>query len=435
MSIYEYIEEAYNNANDWFVEECKKAHHLHRIAKVIENKRYLTGYHKILNREDMKYKGKIYKTSKMILQTAKTILQFHTNYLIGKRVSLIGSENMVKEYNKIFRKGKYHTLNYKTIDKVVKYGDCYEYVYIDSSGKITSKLINPEDGYPIYDDMGEYVGFIEYYTIDNISYYTVYYGDKVERYSNSGEELELIEEAPNATGLVIHYKNGENEEDDCFGRSMLEDIKPILSKIEFLLNKMDDAIYTHSLSPIAIVIGQRIEGSIDADTVGYLLNLEDGAEFKYAVANLDSASIKMLYDALLQQLMMIASVPSHVFGQSNIANVSEVSLELLYQLATSKAGKLEAYIREGLEQRFEIIESILNRQGIVFGADDYVDVEFNYSKPTNQSELLDNLKKQREMGAMSIKTIIEKSDLTLDVQQEIDRLMEEGMKKEDLVSM
>ena len=93
---------------------------------------------------------------------------------------------------------------------------------------------------------------------------------------------------------------------------------------------MDDAITVLSLNPIPYVSGQRIEGTVSADTLGYVLNLDDG-DFKYAVANLDSASIKLLYDALIQQLQMVASVPSIAFGQTNIANASEVTLKLIYQ--------------------------------------------------------------------------------------------------------
>ncbi|OOO63798.1 hypothetical protein BS638_06415 [Clostridium tepidum] len=73
-------------------------------------------------------------------------------------------------------------------------------------------------------------------------------------------------------------------------------------------------------------------------------------------------------------------------------------------------------------------------QGIVFNDDDYIDVEFNYSKPINQNELLQNLKTQWEMGAISLQTIIEKSEITQDVTQELARLKSEniGDKKEDI---
>lgn len=424
--LQEYIERNYKYDKFWFAEEVKKSHHLLRISKAIENKYYLEGKHKVLGRDDFEYKGKTYRSSKMVLQTAKSIIKFHTNYLIGKPLSIIGSEDMVREFNKVFRKGHYNITNAKIIDKVIKYGDCYEYVYYDN-GKITSKIINSEDGYPIYNEENNYIGFIEYYTtLDNISYYNVFYQDHVEKWNNEGGQLQKVEEYLNLTGLPVHYHNGENESDECFGRSILEDIKPILNKIEYLINKMDDAIYTHSLSPVPVVTGQRIESSVSSDVVGYILNLDDGAEFEYAVANLDYQSIKLLIDTLMQQLFIVANVPSHVMGQTNVANVSEVSLKLLYQSATNFATDLEIYIRDGMYKRIDVIEKLLQLQGIEFNTDDYIDIEFNYSRPVNSNELLQNMQIQREMNAISIRTVIEKSELTNDVEQEIERLREEG---------
>ena len=430
MNLKEYINRNYKYDRYWFAGEVKKGHHLVRIAKAIENKMYLEGKHKVLGREDFEYKGKIHRSSKMVLQTAKSIIKFHVNYLIGKPLSVVGSEDMVREYNRVFRRGHYNITNARLIDKVIKYGDCYEYIYYNN-GKITSKIINSEDGYPIYDEENNYIGFIEHYTVDNISYYTVFFIDRVEKWNNEGGHLQKVEEYLNLTGLPIHYHNGENESDECFGRSILEDIKPILDKIEYLVNKMDDAIYTNSLSPVPVVTGQRIESSVSSDVVGYVLNLDDGAEFEYAVANLDYQSIKLLLDTLLQQLFIVANVPSHVMGQSNVANVSEVSLKLLYQSATNFATDLEVYIRDGMYKRIDIIERLLELQGIKFNVKDYIDVEFNYSRPINTNELLNNMKTQRDMGAISVRTIIEKSEITNDVEQEMQRLAEEGRNSDE----
>ena len=188
---------------------------------------------------------------------------------------------------------------------------------------------------------------------------------------------------------------------------------------------MDDAITVLSLNPLAYTTGQRIEGTVSADAIGYVLNLDDG-EFKYAVANLDSASIKLLYDALIQQLQMVASVPSIAFGQTNIANASEVTLKLIYQNIDNHARQLEIYLRNGFEERFERIEILLNKKGIRFSEEDYLDVQFNYNRPIDNSEQIDQLSKQYADGAISKRTYIEKSPLTDNVDVELERIAEEG---------
>jgi hypothetical protein len=86
----------------------------------------------------------------------------------------------------------------------------------------------------------------------------------------------------------------------------------------------------------------------------------------------------------------------------------------------------EKCIRKGLRERFKIFDKLLAFKGIRFNDDDYVSVEFNYSRPVNAQELLDELNVQYGMGAISKKTIIEKSPITTDVSQEMDRLADES---------
>lgn len=428
MNLEDYILNKYNNEPNWFETETQEGYNLQRISKVLNNKEYLGGKHKILNKEDVKWKGKEFVTTKLVLQEAKTILNFHSTYLLGKPISLNGSEDMVKEYTKIYRKGNYNRIDFKILDKVLKYGDCFEYVYLDD-GVIKSKLINPEDSYPIFsEDTGEYIGFVESWTnnINKVSYYNIYYPNKVECWNNEGGELQKIDEKMNISGLPIHYHNF-NDITENYGISDLEDIKPILDQIEELLSKMTDSIYTLSLNPLAVATGQGVvpTNPISADACGYTLNLEGGSNFYYASATMDYNSIKLLLDSLHKKLETIACIPSVAMGNSNVANVSEVSLSMLYSLSSVKAMMNEQWLRDGFIERWEVFKKLLELQGICFDSDDYIDCEFNYSKPINNEELLNNIMKQWKMGAISLETIIEKSNLTTDVQGELERLQKE----------
>ena len=426
QNLEQYIQDKYKGNYNWFTKEIKESYHLRRIADVINNKQYLSGGHKILQRKDFKWKKEQYITKKLILQQAKTILNFHATYLLGKDISLIGSEKKVQEYEKIYRKGDFHNTDFNILINCLKYANIYEYVYIQN-GVIKSKLISPEDGYPIYsEDTGEYIGFIEHWTnaLNNISYYYIYYPNKVQYWNNEGGELHLENENINVSGLPIHYSNCESEYNH-FGTSILQDIKPCLDEMEDILSKMGDSIYTLSLSPIGVSVGQTIEGTIDSDAVGYSINLDTG-DFNFKNAQLDYNSIKLYIDKIQQQLNFIAHMPSIATGNANVANVSEVSLKLLYQLADVLAMINEKWIRKGIQNRFRIIDKLLELNGIRFKDDEYIDVEFNYSRPVNQSELIDNLTKQRSVGAISIESIIEKSDITKDKIQELQRLQREG---------
>lgn len=203
---------------------------------------------------------------------------------------------------------------------------------------------------------------------------------------------------------------------------------PILDEIEDLLSKLGDSIYTLSINPIPLITGQEIEGSsIDKDAVGYAIALEAGADMKYVNANMDYNTINMYLDKLEQKLNFVAHMPSIATGgNGNISNVSEVSLQILYQLADVYAMVNEQCIRAGLIQRFDMIDKLLALKGVTFDDTEYIDVEFNYSRPVNATDILNQLNTQFSMGAISKKTIIEKSPITCDVTQEMDRLKEEG---------
>ena len=196
-------------------------------------------------------------------------------------------------------------------------------------------------------------------------------------------------------------------------------MKPILDEIESLLSKMNDSIYTLSLNPLLVVSGQKVDSQIDSGLVGSVLNLEDGSESKYMSTNLDSASIKLLLDNLLNQLYTIAGVPSSIIGQSNVSNVSEVSLELLFRLAINKARAIEHILHEGFNQRHRYIMKLL---GLKLQKGEYVDVVFNFDLPVDSKEAMDNMKTQWDMRAISTETIISNSPYTNDVALEMDRL-------------
>ena len=420
--IDKYIQDVYKNDVLWFTHEVDKTINMHRISKVFSLKEYLAGRHRVLGREDMKFKDKEFKVKKLILQNAKTILNFHATYLLGTPISLVGSENMVKLIENIYRDGNYSDVDYRLIDKATKFGDSYEYIYKDNE-VIKSKVIASEDGYPVFSDDGDYIAFIEHWTnIDNISYWNVYYEDRVEEWSNEGSDTHLIATYKNLSGLPIHY-HGISDEDERFGEGLLENIIPILDEIEDLLSKMGDSIYTLSLNPLLLTQGQAIEGTVSNDAVGFNVALENGSDMKYVNAEMDYNTIKYYLDTLQNNLNMCAYMPSILGGNGNIANVSEVSLKLLYQLADVYAMLLERIMRNGFNKRFEVFRKLLGNK---LNKEDYIDVAFNYARPQNASELLDNLKKQYEMMAISKRTIIEKSPLSTDVAQEMERIDKEG---------
>lgn len=414
-----YIEKQYGNDPMWFKSEVIQGNHAKRISDVINNRDYLAGRHKVLLRQDSQYKGKTLVVRKTILNYAKTVLKFHNTFLLGKPVQLsCDDENTVKTLTDVYRLGQYDTVDYQILDRVNKFGDAYEAMYIDN-GTIKSKVLDNACSYPVYDEKGNYVSFIEHWTdaYTGITFYDVYYPTYVEHWDNEGGEERLVG-TDTCVGLPIHYHNFNDEDYNC-GVSMLSDMIPIMDELEDIMSKLGDSIYVNTLNPMPVAIGQRIESSIPADAVGFVMNLDVG-DFKYANCNIDYNTVKLYLDNLKQMLNDIACMPSVLGSNVNIANISEVSMQILLMLASVLSDENKKWLNTGFKQRFTMFKKILAMQGI--SVDDDVDVIYNVSMPIASTEMVANLKALQEMGAISRETIMEKTEYVSDVEVEKKRL-------------
>ena len=417
-----YIEKQYGNNPRWFEEEVVQGNHAQRISEVINNRDYLSGRHKVLLRQDSQYKGKQLIVNKTIINYAKTVIKFHNTYLLGKPVQLsCNDENTLKTFSDIYRLGQYDTVDYEILDRVNKFGDAYEAIYVDN-GVIKSKVLDNACSYPVYDDIGEYISFIEYWTdaYTNISFWNVYYPTYVEHWDNEGGELRLVS-TDKSVGLPIHYHNF-NDEDYTKGVALLNDIKPIMDALEDTMAKMNDSIYVNVLNPMPVAIGQRIESSIPADAVGFCMNLDVG-DFKYANCSLDYNSIKLYLDNMKQFLNDVACMPSVLGSSTNIANISSVSMQILLMMANVYADENKKWLNIGFQERFDMFKKILDMQGIKVDGD--VEIIYNVAMPVASTEMIANLKALQEMGAISKETIMEKTEYVSDVEVEKKRLQGE----------
>lgn len=424
MDIQEYISIMHNGKPNWFQEEVNNFQDKQRVNRVIELKEYLSGYHNILLRHNEVFNGKEYSPRRIVLQYAKTILNFATSYLLSKPITLSGTENVVNEMKKIYKKGNYNKIDFDILDKMIKYGYVGEYVYLDEEKEIKSKIINPEDSFPIFDVENNYIAFIESYTgIDHITYYTIYYPKFVEKWTNEKGNLNRVGLYENLSGLPIVYRN-KNELDENFGRSDLEDIISILDSMEDLISKSTDAFYKY-ITGVPVIVGQQLKGNgLPKDVVGGGIVLDDGGEFKFVNNQFDYRAFDKLYKTLLQALLDVSSTPAVSMNKTDISNLSEVSIKLLFSLADMKAGMNERYMREGMNERFARMRRLMELKGITFADDEWdtLDVVFQYARPQNEKDIIGNLQILNDMGAISLETILENSPYTVDVPQEMERI-------------
>lgn len=410
----------------WFETEIDKIRYADRIRRVKKIDSYLAREHKVLERPDFQFKGHTYETAKIVLQTLKSIVKFHSSFICGEPVSITGDKEFVSALNKIYRKGDYIEADLKIARDLISYADAFEYVYLDEDNKIRSKIIKNTDAYPLYDAEGKYYCFVENWTDSDtrLSYSNVYYPDRVEIYRGR----ELVDTKENLTGLPIWYSSLDKTKYDNFGDPFLLDLIPIMDSVENLLSKLDDAVTTLSMNPFGVVSGQRIKSEIPKDIVGVTLNLEDGGSFNYANATMDKDSIKLELDYLIQQFYAVACVPSSILGQSNVANVSETSITMLYQQTSNFNRQFITEMTKGFMQRMEYIRKLMEIQGqtVTDEVFDSINFLFNVSKPVDNEANMNNMKIQYDCGAISKQTIIDKSPYTTDTALELQRLQDEA---------
>lgn len=421
------------DVNNWFVNEIKKTRYVDRINRIVEIDDYLRRNHKVLQIPSFEFKEHTFEPTRLVLQTLRSIIKFHSSYICGSPVSITGDKEFVSYLNNVYKKGGYTKTDLELTKELITYGDAFEYVFLDEKGHIRSKIIRNKDSYPLYDSYGEYKYFVEYWKDEDTrkDHYIVYYPDQVEIYENS----KLVDTKSNLTGLPIWYSAMDKAKYDKFGDPFPLDLMGIMDTIEELLSKLDTAVQTLSLNPLGIVSGQRIESSIPTNIAGAMMNLDDGATFNWANAQMDRESIKLELDYVIQQFYAIACVPASIMGQSNVANVSETSITMLYQQTDNFARQYISALTEGFEQRLEYIRKLMeyDNQNVSDEVYDSINFSFNVARPVDNAADMENMQIQYNCGAISKQTIIDKSPYTTDTALELRRIEDEQKAKENQV--
>lgn len=452
MTLQEYIKAYYNNEPYWFRFEVLRQIHQERINNILDIKEYLSGKHKILLRIDEKYNGKNFKTRKIILQLAKTLLNFETSFLLKNPVTLTSDDDLtLQAFKEVYSDGRYNSVDFKILDRVVKYGECYEYLYINDKGDIVSRIIPVEDCYPIFDEYANMIGFIEFFIMDGVTHLTVYEEDIVRKYTNigsgmpllnryqinfqndqyrnlsSGTTLKLIGEYPNLSGLPVQYKTI-NELDLTQGWSSLNDYLSILDNMEEIISKYSDAFFKF-LNPIPVLKGQKLtvgkngEGQIDPNVVGNMLQLEGDSTFDFAINKMDNQSLKESWEILMSSLLNVSMTPAIALNAQNVSNLAETSIKMMYQLAGVK-GRLNAdAMKDGFIKRWDKMKKLLSLKGS--NVDGEVDCVFTYDIPQSANDIVDNLVSLKGASLISTETALSQSPYTFDVQSELSRLKNE----------
>ena len=267
------------------------------------------------------------------------------------------------------------------------------------------------------------IAFIEFYLVDGISYYILYTENEVTQYTDDSGELHITGRYKNVSGLPIQYKTI-NELDSCQGRSSLEDYISIIDSLEDLISKYHDGLYRF-ISGIPVLKGTGLttkddKGRIDPHAIGYLLQIDDAADFQIVQNKMDSASFKALYEILMAQLLNISQTPAIAMNSTEISNLSETSIRMMYSLASVKARLNEDALVDGFIQRWDKIRKLLALQGIQASGD--ISCTFEYDIPLNAVEVINNITTLKQNGLISLETALSRTPYIYDVATEMQKI-------------
>jgi len=267
------------------------------------------------------------------------------------------------------------------------------------------------------------IAFIEFYIVDGISYYIVYTDNEVIKYTDDSGELHITGRYKNISGLPIQYKTI-NELDSCKGRSSLEDYISIIDSLEDLISKYHDGLYKY-IAGIPVLKGTGLttkdgKGTIDPNAVGFLLQIDDTADFNIIQNKMDCASFKALYEILMTQLLNISQTPAIAMNSVEISNLSETSIRMMYSLASVKARLNEDSLLDGFIQRWDKIRKLLALQGIQVSGD--ISCTFEYDIPQNAKETIENITALKQNGLISLETALSRTPYIYDVSTEMQKI-------------
>lgn len=428
-----YIQEVYKNKNNWFEIEVMKQSNSNRVNNIIAIKDYLSGKHEILNRENIIHNGKTYKATSIVLQYAKPLLTFQTSFLFKNPITLTSDDNnTLVALQEVYKTGCYNDLDYKVADGLNKYGQVFEYVYVDN-GLIKSKLLPCEECYPIYDEeTGEYIALIQYYRVasSGVGYYTIFTEDKVIKYNDKGNVLRLQGEYNSLSGLPIHYIEP-FENDATMPHSDIEDYVNIIDNMESLISKYFDSFYKF-LNPIPVMTGTKLnigkngEGAVDKNIVGNMLQLDDGSTFDMILGKMDYQSLKGLNDMLMKDLLNISMTPAISMGASDIANLAETSIRMMYTLPIMKGVLKSKILKEGFMERWDKIKRLLRWFDI--SVEGNIDCSFEFAIPQNEQQIVADIIALKSNGLIDLDTALTQVPYVHDVNK-----TKEGIKDNDVV--
>lgn len=382
-----------------------------------------TNSHKINFKKDKEIDNRIFQTTKVLLNFYKVTVKFIVDFVLQRPVKVSHPDEDFQNFILTFEKNnRIVSYNRKLLENLCVFGQTYEHFFLDENAEPRLRNIMGMAAIPFFDDYMELEAFMEDYKIlDENSrekrIVRIFTDEEIAEYRDNLllniSEKNIFSQIP----IVGYFQ-------DFHGKviSDLEDIQTLVEEYEEKLSDIGDTIEYHA-DPTLVAFGQRIP-NLDAKK-GKILNFEKGADVRYLTWDQDIEAVKWYLSELKDLIFEISMTPKIILSPSSISNISGVALAIMYSTALIKANEKQLILRHGFSERYKLLAELFK---IKTGKDvdmDELEITFNISVPTNESELVNNLLMLYNSGLISQETAMSNVPFITDVAQEIEKIHEE----------
>ena len=424
-----------NKATELNIEMLQKMINRFRInvePKLQKYKNYYDGIQTILNKT---YSDPSKPCNKTIINYTKNIADSYCGYLATPGYISYSSEQDIKEIMDILRYNDFQAEDADFLLNALIYGTAAELMYIDATGQIRFRLINPTTCFGVYDDSltGDLTHFVRMYKAndwDNSDTYNVdVYSDyDIKHYSMTGQNgwLTFVSEEPHYFSQCpanIFNLPDEKSIFDCI--MTLQD-----AANELLSSEIDD--YSAFVDAYLIFNGVDVEKdditSLKKDRV---IALPDGATANWLTKNSNDTQVENILKRIHDSIYRIAACPDFS-SESFVGGVSS-GVAIRYRLTgmETRAAKIAAEMKKALQRRVEIICGIAS---LKLGEEVFRDINIDFKRniPEDMNSIISLVNSLK--GSVSDATLLGQIPFIDDVNAELEALQEQKAASMELYS-
>jgi SPP1 family phage portal protein len=364
---------------------------------------------------------------------------------ISYSVDDTANDDLFNSLTDIYNKNHEDNHNAKLGEYQSKYGIAFEIIYNKQDDKNKTlpsfAVMKPQEIIPIYDYSIEknIIAVIRFYqinTVNNDSVYNIelYLKDTIKyyKYNKTQNTLEFLNEDVNIYEDIpfVVYKNNENYIADY------EPVKSLIILYDKLIsdsaNEMDRFAAAYLIFKNYILGGNEEESRQKMARLKSLrvFEIDNDGEIKFLTKEIPVAFFQECKITIEENIIKHSHVPD--FKNESFGTSSGIALKYKLIDFENLCAHKEAYFKEGLDRRIELISKFLKIQNEGLEGLN-IDIKFTRNIPDNITDAIDNAVKVWDK--LSLETVLSLLPFIKNAQEEIDRIEKEKEEKQSLLNI